>query len=153
MRASVAVHISSLAAPVARLVAGCRAHLRPATEVSLAVSLAVCFATSLGALAGCSEDDVGRCCMAIDGAEVEIPVAEGNQTAVRRDPSFDCDFLTCVAYPGFSAYCTQECSEPGECPEGFQCEPVLQTDPGSPVPGGITSDTKFCVREDHVCTE
>lgn len=107
-------------------------------------------------LAGCNNDDVGTCCTAIDGAEdVEIPqpiVSEdGVQSAIRRDPNFACDFLTCVAYQGSEAYCTRDCIDDGDCPDGFECRPVLQSDPG---PGSqIQIDDKFCVRDNHQCTE
>ena len=109
-----------------------------------------------GALAACNDDDVGTCCSAIDGVEnVEIPqpiVSEdGVQSAIRRDPNFACDFLTCVAYRGSEAYCTRDCVDDNDCPDGFECLPVLQSDPG---PGSqIQIDDKFCVRDNHQCTE
>ncbi|MEM7679011.1 MAG: hypothetical protein AAF449_23790 [Myxococcota bacterium] len=103
---------------------------------------------------GCSDDDVGRCCRAIDGADnVVIPqpieTDNGIQNAIRRDPNFDCDFLTCVAYEGSAAYCTKGCDTAEECPEGFECRAVLESDPG---PGSqIRPEDKFCVRVAHVC--
>ena len=105
---------------------------------------------------GCSDTDVGRCCRAVEGAEdVRIPepvqTENGLQNVVSRDRNFDCEYLTCVAYEGSSAYCTRECFDGRDCPDGFECRTVLQTDPG---PGSsIQFDDKFCVRAAHQCTE
>ncbi len=125
---------------------------RPGLRVPLAAAI-----LAIGSLlVGCSDDDVGRCCSAIDGAEdVVIPepvvTENGIQNAIRRDPQFDCEFLTCVAYQGSSAYCTKDCIDDADCPDGFECRTVLQSDPG---PGSqIQIDDRFCVREAFQCTE
>lgn len=108
------------------------------------------------AMSACSDDDVGRCCRAIDGADdVEIPQSvetdNGFRNAIRRDPRFDCEYLTCVAYQGTSAYCTRDCIDERDCPDGFACRTVLRSDPGEQ--SQIQADDKFCVRDAHQCTE
>ncbi len=117
--------------------------------------VAVALVLSL-AVAGCSEDDVGKCCEAIEGAQnVAIPMSiqteDGFQNAIRRDPNFACDFLTCVAYQGSSTYCTRDCTDDDDCPRGFECRTVLQSDPGPT--SAIQPDDTFCVRAAHQCTE
>jgi hypothetical protein len=105
------------------------------------------------ALTGCPRDDVGTCCTLLPGADVAlIPVpdpANPDQDVIRLDPSFDCSGLTCVSYQGSKAYCTRECQAVADCPVGFDCRTVLQSDPG---PGAnIRPTTKFCIRDAHVC--
>ena len=107
-------------------------------------------------MTSCSDTDVGQCCRPIDGADdVQIPTPiqtdNGLQNAIRRDPKFACDFLTCVAYEGSEAYCTRDCIDDGDCPDGFDCLPVLQTDTGTL--SQIQKDDKFCVRPAHQCTD
>ena len=132
-----------------------RTHrLRPSLLREPALMIAAVAIGSL--LAGCSNDDVGRCCRAIDGAEnvvIPMPVQTENglQNAIRRDPNFACDFLTCVAYQGTSAYCTKDCIDDSDCPDGFECRTVLQSDPGPS--SQIQIDDRFCVREAHQCTD
>ncbi|NJK89469.1 MAG: hypothetical protein HC923_08750 [Myxococcales bacterium] len=60
------------------------------------------------------------------------------------DPAFDCASLTCVAFRGSEAYCTEPCEGTEDCPEGFECEAVITSDPppGSP----IGPEDRFCVR-------
>ena len=107
-------------------------------------------------LMGCNDDDVGQCCSLIDGADAGLipmpePVDGGSTNAIRRDPRFNCEFLTCVAYQGSPAYCTRDCVDDSDCPDGFECRTVLQSDPGPT--SEIQIDDKFCVRDNHQCTE
>lgn len=121
-------------------------------------ALLIALAAVTVSTAGCLEDDVGTCCEALDEArEMLIPVAPEpdpmtGQVAnvIRQDPGFDCSGLTCTAYQGSAAFCTRECQETEDCPEGFECQPVLESDPG---PGAmIQPGDKFCVRAPHDCT-
>ena len=108
---------------------------------------------------GCLEDDVGTCCEALDEErEALIPVAPDpdpvtGQVAnvIRQDPGFDCSGLTCTAFEGSAAFCTRQCEDDEDCPEGMSCRAVLESDPG---PGAMISvDDKFCVRSPHDCTD
>lgn len=109
--------------------------------------------------AGCLSDDVGVCCEVLDPDKADrIPVAPtpepgsefgGQASVVRQDPAFDCSGLTCTAYQGSKAFCTRQCNEDADCPEGFTCAPVLESDPGPD--SQIQPDDKFCVRAAHDC--
>lgn len=101
-------------------------------------------------LVGCTNDDVGQCCQVLDGRNPDlIPVAEKNDRGeyiddISLDPAFDCEFLTCVSYEGSMAYCTRTCEFDDNCPEGFVCRRVLESDPG---PGSnVDPNAKYCVR-------
>lgn len=117
--------------------------------------------TTLFAMAasGCLADDVGTCCEVLDPAKADrIPVAEPRDpmdplspqaSVIRQDPTFDCSGLTCTAYQGSKAFCTRQCNDDGECPEGFTCTAVLESDPGPD--SQIQPEDKFCVRTAHDC--
>lgn len=108
---------------------------------------------------GCLQDDVGTCCQVLDEANMSvIPIApppdpmDENPVAgssIRQDPAFDCSGLTCVAYQGSKAFCTRQCEEDADCPEGFTCGNVLDSDPGPNAM--LQADDKFCVRTAHDC--
>ncbi len=104
------------------------------------------------AFAACSESDVGRCCeVLIQNGEDLLPVSEEISPGkfindVSRDPAFDCESLTCVAFLGSEAYCTAACSSDEDCPGGFVCVSVLQSDP--PPGSSITAEDMFCVRDE-----
>jgi hypothetical protein len=71
------------------------------------------------------------------------------RTIIRTDPAFDCDDLVCVSYKGSQAFCTKGCAFDDGCPEGFTCEAVIISDPGSSA--SIGPDDKFCVRAQTEC--
>ena len=107
----------------------------------------------------CLKDDVGTCCQVLDETKKDlIPVAPAPDpndpnadpaSVIRQDPAFDCSGLTCTAYQGSKAFCTRECQDASDCPEGFTCTTVLKSDPG---PGSaIRGDDTFCVRVAHDC--
>lgn len=131
------------------------------SHLNIRSRLALLTATLAIAVTGmaCDKDDVGTCCVVIDPTLADrIPVApepdpaDVNMTqasVIRQDPVFDCSGLTCTAYQGSKAFCTRQCNDDAECPEGFTCAPVLESDPG---PGAqIQPDDKFCVRTGHDC--
>jgi hypothetical protein len=112
-----------------------------------------------GSTSACLKDDVGTCCKVLDETQQDlIPVAPAPDpndpnmdpaSVIRQDPLYDCSGLTCTAYEGSKAFCTRQCQDDTECPEGFTCAPVLKSDPG---PGSqIQKDDKFCVRSSHDC--
>jgi hypothetical protein len=39
----------------------------------------------------------------------------------------ECTTNICVSYLGSDGYCTQQCTAPAGCPNGYLCCPVLQT--------------------------
>lgn len=108
-------------------------------------------------LTACSNSDVGECCESIPGRDSKLPVSTVNNDeknpsytdAVKLDPAFDCASLTCVAYRGMPAYCTEPCHSNKDCPKGFSCEKVLASDPGPT--SYIQPDDRFCVKEKHTC--
>lgn len=107
--------------------------------------------------AACNSDDTGNCCRVLAGRDANlVPKPEKAPSgewinAIKLDPAFDCSNLTCVSYQGTNAFCTKACQEADDCPEGFACEPVLQSDPG---PGSnIQPGDRFCVKVGHACTE
>lgn len=101
---------------------------------------------------GCDDSDVGRCCEVIGADESIIPTSTRTPTGdfindISRDPAFDCNSLTCVAYRGSEAYCTERCDGDDACPDGFVCQPVLQSEP--PPGSAIGPDDRFCVRPEE----
>lgn len=128
-------------------------HLKIRVLIALSVA-------GLGLLGtGCLKDDVGTCCQVLDESKTNLipvppepdPMSENPTQAnvIRQDPAFDCSGLTCTAYQGSTAFCTRQCEDDAECPEGFTCGPVLESDPG---PGAmIQPGDKFCVRAPHDC--
>lgn len=111
--------------------------------------------TSAALFLGCEDSDVGRCCEVIGADPSLIPVSEQTPDGdfindVARDPAFDCNSLTCVAFRASDAYCTERCNEDGDCPEGFECAAVLRSDP--PPGSGIGPDDRFCVRPEPRAT-
>ena len=125
-----------------------RAALR--WTAGLALPLLLCV------LSAC-EDDVGRCCTVLEPSLVDrIPTATsatgGQPTSdIALDPAFDCDELLCVAYRGSRAFCTARCIDDDDCPDDFRCDTVLEADPGPDA--SIRPTDRFCVRENHVCSE
>jgi len=98
---------------------------------------------------GCDDSDVGRCCEVIDADESIIPTSTRTPTGdfrndITRHPAFDCNSLTCVAFRNSEAYCTERCNEAADCPEGFACEVVIESEP--PAGRSIGPDDRFCVR-------
>ncbi len=139
---------STRAEPPPSLPRGARAARSPWPAALAALALAAV----LGAV-GCQKDDVGTCCKVLPGSDQNlIPRPDPENPAldlIKLDPAFDCSGLTCVSYQGSAAYCTRECTEVADCPEGFDCRSVLQSDPG---PGSnLRPSTKFCIRDQHVC--
>lgn len=144
--------------------AGCRAKswaaVAPNAPISPMIARIVLSLTLMLGLAfifgGCSNDDVGTCCEVIDPSKMDlIPVPpEADMSGevadvIRQDPAFDCSGLTCTAYQGSKAFCTRQCFGADDCPDGFECRTVLQSDPG---PGStLTKDDRFCVRAPHDC--
>lgn len=110
------------------------------------------------ALAACQSNDTGRCCTVTAGREneVQIPQPERGPDGEPRDivgvhPAFNCEELACVSFQGSQAYCTRQCEFADNCPEGFACEPILQSSAGPDA--SITPKDKFCVKADHMCTQ
>lgn len=116
-----------------------------------------CGLALLTAAAACTSDDAGVCCKVIAGGDDSlIPQPEFNDAGDPRDiiaqhPQFDCSGLACVSFQASPAYCTHACRDADDCPEGFACEPVLQSEP--PPGSQITPDDKFCVRVLETCRE
>ena len=105
----------------------------------------------LVSLSGCN-DDIGTCCKALnEETRAKIPVPDENGgDRIRQDPMFDCSGLTCVSTAGSPTYCTRPCRSADDCPKGYTCEPVLQSDPG---PGStIGPDDQFCVSQNPDCS-
>ena len=97
------------------------------------------------------DDDVGTCCMAFDDetrAKIPVPDESGGDR-IRQDPRFDCSGLTCISTAGSPTYCSRPCRGTHNCPDGYVCEPVLQSDPG---PGAaIGPEDRFCVSATPEC--
>jgi hypothetical protein len=99
---------------------------------------------------GCEKSDVGTCCQVLPGRPMElIPVPMQTDKGewiddISLDPAFDCENLTCVSYQGSNAYCTQKCEFKENCPDEFDCVPVIASDPGPD--SNIGPNDKFCVR-------
>lgn len=108
-------------------------------------------------LAACADSDTGECCTTLPGRTAEIPTSTTSGSSSRveyedsviQDPAYDCDTLTCVAYHGMPAYCTERCDKDSDCPDGFTCETVLDSDPGPD--SAISGDARFCVQENYQC--
>lgn len=105
---------------------------------------------SLGSLA-CSTEDTGLCCTAIsaDGKSY-IPVPDRPSGGMPRDiirehPKFECDELLCTSFRGSEPVCTRPCTDGKPCGDGFECKPIIVSDPG---PGAtIRPGDTFCVRK------
>lgn len=114
-----------------------------------------CFAVL--AATGCNNSDAGVCCKVIPGGDESlIPEPETNASGDPKDvvsqhPVFDCNDLVCVAYKGKPAYCTTFCRDASDCPEGFACEPILESEP--PAGSQLGPDDKFCVKVLEQCLE
>lgn len=109
-----------------------------------------------GLAAGCAKEDTGQCCTVFAGSDPDlIPKPEFNGadpiSVVRVHPDFDCENLTCVSFKGSQAFCTKECAFDDGCPEGFTCQPVIESNPG-PM-SNLGPDDKFCVRTQTECTQ
>ena len=117
-------------------------------------------------VAGCTKDDVGTCCKTLDDAKTSlVPLFDPAKPLddVSRNPAFDCDAMNCVVYRASpKAYCTRKCTADTECPGGFVCAPVLQSEPCDSTKktvqtdddceeGAILASDKFCVAEAHRC--
>jgi len=114
----------------------------------LCLRAAILVATAAG-LGACNDEDIGRCCTVLIDDQSLIPVSEPTgdgdfSNDIARDPAFDCSSFTCVAFRGSEAYCTDFCDSDEDCPEGFECRPVLQSDP--PPGSTIGPEDRFCVR-------
>lgn len=107
-------------------------------------------------VAACADSDTGTCCRTIPGRDATIPTSTTSKTgalvnyrdSVMVDPAYDCEMLTCVAYHSMPAYCTEPCDADSECPKGFSCSTVLDSDPGE---GSIKASSRFCVKDGHQC--
>lgn len=103
-------------------------------------------------LAGCQEEDTGACCRALsEEGRMALPTPDPAGTGgipkdlVGRHPAYDCDALTCVSWQGSDPFCSRRCSADRPCPEGFDCQPVLQSSPGAEAQ--IQPGDTFCVRK------
>lgn len=106
-------------------------------------------ALSLG-LAACEDTDVGRCCEVVGADDSLIPTSTRTPSGdfingIARDPAFDCESFTCVSYEGSQAYCTEACDDDDDCPDDFECLPVILSEP-PPGSDGIGPDDRFCVQ-------
>ena len=104
-------------------------------------------------LLGCESSDAGECCRVLPGGDPSLipqPDMSGRQEdVVAQNAQFDCSGLVCVSYQGGPAYCTHLCRDASDCPEGFSCEPLLQS---APPPGGqLGPSDRFCVRALDAC--
>ncbi|MEE2903415.1 MAG: hypothetical protein VYC39_13855 [Myxococcota bacterium] len=117
-------------------------------RIALSISLVglVTIATS------CQQEDTGRCCdVLLSDASTAIPNAEfpGDggipRNLVAQHPAFDCESLTCVSWQGSTAFCSRRCSAGKPCPQGFNCKPVIESDPGAGA--SIQPGDTFCVRQ------
>lgn len=133
--------------------------LRPFASIAFAASLV---------FTGACKDDVGQCCEVLPGGDESlIPQPEQRDDGtfidnIKLNSGFDCESFVCVSYKGSRAFCTQECAFDDACPDGFRCEPVLESAPcdyqnetpdesDDCPPGTITPEDKFCVRDNHQC--
>lgn len=113
----------------------------------------------------CNKSDIGECCEVLPGNPATLPELEyrpGTPPSpidnIKIDPGFNCDGLACVVYAGSpAAYCTQECEFDDNCPKGFSCLPVLESQACDEdhvteeitddcPPGAVTTKDKFCVK-------
>ena len=110
----------------------------------------------LGVLSACSSD-VGECCAVLDPAFADrVPTSSTSRTGdptsdIALDPKFDCASLTCVAWRGTEAFCTEPCFADEDCPEDFVCRSVLEASSGPDAE--IQPGDRFCVRDGHLCSE
>ncbi|MFO0728664.1 MAG: hypothetical protein U1E65_33110 [Myxococcota bacterium] len=119
-----------------------------------ALSSALITAAALLALGGCSSEDTGQCCTALAAdAKMFIPVPDRPAGSMPRDiirehPKFECDELLCTSYQGSEPVCTRPCNESKPCSSGFECKPIIVSDPGPDAT--IRPGDTFCVRK--TCT-
>lgn len=127
-----------------------RAILGRSAPPAVAVLLAALSAAA--ALSGCAEETTGQCCTtANEEARAKIPVPdrpEGSvpRDVVRSDVRFDCEEdIFCASVKGSEPVCTRKCTESTPCPDGFDCAPLIESDPG-PM-SNIRPGDQFCVRK------
>jgi hypothetical protein len=126
--------------------------IRPRAKVLASLAF---FPAALLSLAACVDEDTGQCCTSVtqEGKD-RIPVPDRPMGTVPRDiirchPKFECEALACSSYQGSEPFCTRECSDDKPCPEGFECQPIIQSE----IPTSTCSPpgVRFCVRKS--CTQ
>ena len=90
---------------------------------------------AVAAFSACSEEDTGNCCTSITRDADNVPLAETADGGLPRNlvaehPTFDCEKLACVSWEGSDAFCTRRCNTERPCPDGFNCQPVLESGDG-----------------------
>lgn len=104
-----------------------------------------------GGLAACQDEDTGTCCTAVTAeGRARVPVPDRPANAVGRDiiranPRFECEELLCTSFQGSEPVCTRPCSDTRPCGEGFECKPIIVSDPGPDAT--IRPGDTFCVRK------
>lgn len=92
-------------------------------------------------LVACEPHDLGRPCPPPEGSEDTVEDASPDDTeivfpaTVRKDGK--CESFQCVSTQVRSNYCSRECQNQGDCPEGFLC--------GTLQPVGPLSQEQFCL--------
>ena len=126
------------------------------------IALLASLVCTLVLVSGCQQEDTGQCCNALlSDASTAVPNPEfpGDggipRNLVAQHPAFDCESLTCVSWQGSTAFCSRRCSANKPCPQGFNCKPVLESNPGAGA--SIQPGDTFCVRQncelDEDCPE
>jgi hypothetical protein len=124
-----------------------------AAAQSLLRALATLGAAGLlvGGLGACQEEDTGTCCTAVTAeGRARVPVPDRPANAVGRDiiranPRFECEEMLCTSFQGSEPVCTRPCSDTRPCREGFECKPIIVSDPGPDAT--IRPGDTFCVRK------
>jgi hypothetical protein len=93
--------------------------------------------------------DIGACCelLGVQNSSV-FPRSEAGKISLKFNLRFNCESAICVSQSGGAAYCTAECADARDCPEGFQCADALENDPGE---NSALLGKRFCLRETHAC--
>lgn len=90
---------------------------------------------------GCETGDIGTPCPEMDlGGEQPTSPADGNaddgsvvsvrgNEAVEYNVEFPCTSAICVATLGRQPYCSRECDDKMQCPDGFSCRRVMAMGP------------------------